>query len=180
MYLGELDTGWELQFKGAGKTPFSRSADGRKVLRSSIREFLMSEHMHALGVPTTRALSVVTSGTMIERDQFYDGRARLERATVIVRAAPTFLRFGSFEIFRGRDEHTGREGPSHGLEGEMLPRMIDFVCRTYFPAEVRAADPGDGVIVAVFRSIVGRTARLCAHWQSIGWCHGVLNTDNMR
>ena len=186
MYLGELGANgrgesWEIQYKGAGKTPYSRSADGRKVLRSSIREFLMSENMEALGVPTTRALSVVTSDTFISRDQFYDGRAKQERATVIVRAAQTFLRFGSFEIFRGRDEHTGREGPSHGLEEKMLPLMLDFVS-TYFPeislAGESHADKED-LYVAVFRCIVERTAKLCAHWQCIGWCHGVLNTDNM-
>ena len=85
MYLGELDTGWELQFKGAGKTPFSRSADGRKVLRSSIREFLMSEHMHALGVPTTRAAALVTSRTLVARDINYDGHVIHEPAAVLTR-----------------------------------------------------------------------------------------------
>lgn len=98
----------ELQFKGSGKTPYSRTADGRKVLRSSLREFLCSEAFHALGVPTTRAGTVVTSDTKVVRDIFYTGEPIQERVTVITRLAPTFIRFGSFEIFKPRDEQTGK------------------------------------------------------------------------
>lgn len=118
MYLGEIvnqhNERWELQFKGAGMTPYSRSADGRKVLRSSIREFLCSEAMHALGIPTTRAGTIVTSDSRVVRDIYYDGNPINERCTVITRIAPSFLRFGSFEIFKKTDEITGRAGPSAG------------------------------------------------------------------
>jgi len=108
MYLGELLTSTgervELQFKGAGLTPYSRSADGRKVLRSSLREFLCSEAHHALGIPTTRAGSLVTSDTRIERDPVYNGNVIQERATIITRLAETFIRFGSFEIAYGHND----------------------------------------------------------------------------
>ncbi len=102
------------QFKGAGLTPFSRSADGRKVLRSSLREFLCSEAHHYLGIPTTRAGTIVTSDTRIVRDPLYNGNAIEERATVITRLAETFIRFGSFEIAKATDPMTGRAGPSAG------------------------------------------------------------------
>jgi uncharacterized protein YdiU (UPF0061 family) len=125
---------WEVQLKGAGLTPYSRAADGRKVLRSSIREFLASEAMAALGVPTTRAGSLVTSDTRVTRDIHYTGNPIQERASVISRIAPTFLRFGTFEIFKASDPQTGRAGPSAGLEGEMLPQMVAFTIRSYFPA----------------------------------------------
>jgi len=113
MYLGEVvnkaGERWELQLKGAGPTPYSRSADGRKVLRSSIREFLCSEAMHGLGVPTTRAGSCITSDSKIVRDIFYDGNPILEKCTIISRIAPTFIRFGSFEICKPMDSQTGRQ-----------------------------------------------------------------------
>ena len=136
MYLGEIINGkgerWELQFKGAGLTPYSRSADGRKVLRSSIREFLCSEAMHHLGVPTTRAGTCVTSDSRVVRDIFYDGNPIRERCTVITRIAPTFLRFGSFEIFKAPDEQTGRKGPSHGRD-DILDVMLEYAIGTFFP-----------------------------------------------
>ena len=124
---------WELQLKGAGLTPYSRQADGRKVLRSSIREFLASEALHALGVPTTRAGTIVTSDSFVTRDVHYTGDPIEERCSVVSRIAPSFLRFGSFEIFKGVDAQTGRVGPSAGLEGEMLPGMVEFVIKTYYP-----------------------------------------------
>jgi uncharacterized protein YdiU (UPF0061 family) len=102
---------WELQLKGAGPTPYSRTADGRAVLRSSIREFLCSEAMHHLGVPTTRALSVVATGEPVLRDMFYDGNARPEPGAVVCRVAPSFIRFGNFEIFASRDD-VGRSSGS--------------------------------------------------------------------
>uniref|UniRef100_A0A1A8ETQ3 Selenoprotein O n=1 Tax=Nothobranchius korthausae TaxID=1143690 RepID=A0A1A8ETQ3_9TELE len=169
---------WELQVKGAGLTPYSRQADGRKVLRSSIREFLCSEAMFFLGVPTTRAGSVVTSDSRVLRDVHYSGHPRHERCSVVLRIAPTFLRFGSFEIFKRADEFTGRQGPSYGHD-EIRGQMLDYVIEMFYP-EVQQNHP-DRVErnVAFFREVMHRTARLVAQWQCVGFCHGVLNTDNM-
>lgn len=182
MYLGEVINGkgerWELQFKGAGLTPYSRSADGRKVLRSSIREFLCSEAMHHLGVPTTRAGTCVTSDSRVVRDIFYDGNPIRERCTVITRIAPTFLRFGSFEIFKGPDPQTGRKGPSHGRD-DILDGMLDYAISTFYPDIDSAFEDRKTKILAFFTEVVQRTAKLVAHWQCVGFCHGVLNTDNM-
>ncbi|KAF5829214.1 hypothetical protein DUNSADRAFT_16406 [Dunaliella salina] len=211
MYLGEVLNSrgerWELQFKGAGLTPYSRAADGRKVLRSSLREFLCSEAIHALGIPTTRAGTCVTSETKIIRDPLYDGNAIAEPATVITRIAQTFLRFGSFEIFKPTDAMTGRAGSSPGLEAEMLPTMLHFTIKNYFP-EIWAEHNGDQLQSShpqgnepewhklygawyplhaclkmrsylLCMQVVRRTASMVAGWQSVGWCHGVLNTDNM-
>jgi len=182
MYLGEIinqkGERWELQFKGAGLTPYSRSADGRKVLRSSIREFLCSEAMHYLKVPTTRAGTCVTSDSRVVRDIFYDGHPIRERCTVITRIAPTFLRFGSFEIFKGADPQTGRKGPSHGRD-DILDVMLDYTISTFYPEIDAAYDDRKTKILAFFTEVVQRTAKLVAHWQSVGFCHGVLNTDNM-
>lgn len=187
MYLGEVinrKTGQrhEIQYKGAGKTPYSRAGDGRKVLRSSIREFLISEAMHALGVPTTRAATIITSDSRVERDIRYNGNPKMERCTVITRIAPTFLRFGSFEIFKAKDATTGRAGPSTGLELEMLPQMLDFTAECYFNDIWNANGGKAGQIrtwLDMFKEIVSRTSRLVAKWQSLGFAHGVLNTDNM-
>ncbi|KAM9754047.1 selenoprotein O1 [Menidia menidia] len=169
---------WEIQVKGAGLTPYSRQADGRKVLRSSIREFLCSEAMFFLGVPTTRAGSVVTSDSRVVRDVYYSGNPRHEKCSVVLRIAPTFLRFGSFEIFKQADEMTGRQGPSYGRD-EIRGQMMDYVIETFYP-EIQQNYP-DRVErnVAFFREVVHRTARLVAQWQCVGFCHGVLNTDNM-
>ncbi|KAM7414206.1 hypothetical protein PAMA_019159 [Pampus argenteus] len=169
---------WEIQVKGAGLTPYSRQADGRKVLRSSIREFLCSEAMFFLGVPTTRAGSVVTSDSKVLRDVYYSGNARHERCSVVLRIAPTFLRFGSFEIFKRADEYTGRQGPSYGRD-EIRGQMLDYVIEMFYP-EIQQNYP-DRVErnVAFFREVMFRTARLVAQWQCVGFCHGVLNTDNM-
>uniref|UniRef100_G1L6H0 Selenoprotein O n=1 Tax=Ailuropoda melanoleuca TaxID=9646 RepID=G1L6H0_AILME len=183
MYLGEVCTAagerWELQLKGAGPTPFSRQADGRKVLRSSIREFLCSEAMFHLGIPTTRAGACVTSRSTVVRDVFYDGNPKYEQCTVVLRIASTFLRFGSFEIFKSADEHTGREGPSVG-RNDIRVQMLDYVISTFYP-EIQAAHAGDRVQrnAAFFREVTRRTARVVAEWQCVGFCHGVLNTDNM-
>uniref|UniRef100_A0A8C1ZHN7 Selenoprotein O n=1 Tax=Cyprinus carpio TaxID=7962 RepID=A0A8C1ZHN7_CYPCA len=131
--LHENPTGrWEIQVKGAGLTPYSRQADGRKVLRSSIREFLCSEAVFALGVPTTRAGSVVTSDSRVMRDINYDGHPRMERCSVVLRIAPSFIRFGSFEIFKRADEFTGRQGPSYGHD-EIRTQMLDYVIETFYP-----------------------------------------------
>ncbi|TKS73193.1 Selenoprotein O [Collichthys lucidus] len=169
---------WEIQVKGAGLTPYSRQADGRKVLRSSIREFLCSEVMFFLGIPTTRAGSIVTSDSKVIRDVYYSGHPRHERCSVVLRIAPTFLRFGSFEIFKQADEFTGRRGPSCGRD-EIRGQMMDYVIEMFYP-EIQQNYP-DRVErnVAFFREVMLRTARLVAQWQCVGFCHGVLNTDNM-
>uniref|UniRef100_F6PQA1 Selenoprotein O n=2 Tax=Equus TaxID=9789 RepID=F6PQA1_HORSE len=183
MYLGEVCTAagerWELQLKGAGPTPFSRQADGRKVLRSSIREFLCSEAMFHLGIPTTRAGACVTSQSTVVRDAFYDGNPKYEKCTVVLRIASTFLRFGSFEIFKSTDEHTGRAGPSVG-RNDIRVQMLDYVIGSFYP-EIQAAHASDSVQrnAAFFREVTRRTARMVAEWQCVGFCHGVLNTDNM-
>ncbi|CEM31827.1 unnamed protein product [Vitrella brassicaformis CCMP3155] len=204
MYLGEVTNAkgdkWEIQFKGAGKTPYSRSADGRKVLRSSIREFLCSEHINALGIPTTRAGTCVTSNSRVVRDIFYNGNAIHERATIILRMAKTFIRFGSFEIFKATDRVTGRKGPSTGRV-DILTALVNFVIRSYYPHLYTKHYPDATSAAAIappawedaaarqplkeelyqdfFKKIVTRTAKLVAEWQCVGWCHGVLNTDNM-
>ena len=104
---------WELQLKGAGQTPYSRFADGKAVLRSSIREFLCSEAMWALGIPTTRAASIVVTDTTAERDPLYNGNRILEKCAIVLRLAPCFWRFGSFEIFKPLDAYSGRKGPRY-------------------------------------------------------------------
>lgn len=183
IYLGEIINSkgerWELQLKGAGITPYSRDADGRKVLRSSIREFLCSEAMHHLGVPTTRSATCITSDDKVVRDMFYDGNPVLERCTVISRIAPTFIRFGSFEIFKIMDHMTGRRGPSVGRK-DILITLTDYVIDTFYPninnePNVCALEK----YKEFFKEVVIRTAKTVAFWQTIGFCHGVLNTDNM-
>lgn len=182
MYLGEVmnhaGERIELQFKGAGLTPYSRSADGRKVLRSSIREFICSEAHHALGIPTTRAGTIVTSDTRVVRDILYDGNPIEERATIITRLAPSFLRFGSFELAKAEDSITGRAGPSAGRH-DLIQQMLDYVIATFYADATRDALTQEDKYIAFFRELARRTANLVAQWQSVGWCHGVLNTDNM-
>lgn len=183
MYLGEVinknNERWELQFKGAGKTPYSRTADGRKVLRSSIREFLCSEAIFYLGIPTTRAGTCVTSDDYVVRDIFYDGHPKQERCTIITRIAETFIRFGSFEIFKTIDPMTGRKGPSVGRY-DILKTLTDYVISTFYrEIDEKHRSNDEEKYAAFFAAIVKRTASLVAHWQCVGWCHGVLNTDNM-
>jgi uncharacterized protein YdiU (UPF0061 family) len=168
--LGELladgspGSGWELQLKGAGPTPYSRHADGRAVLRSSLREFLCSEAMHALGVPTTRALSLVATGEPVVRDMFYDGNPRPEPGAIVCRAAPSFVRFGNFEIHAALGEE------------EALRRLAGHVLERHFPW---LGPPGRDAWVAMFREVCARTAVTVAHWMRVGFVHGVMNTDNM-
>ena len=156
---------YELQLKGAGPTPFSRRADGRAVLRSSIREFLCSEAMHHLGVPTTRALSLVLTGDDVERDMFYDGNAAPEPGAIVCRVAPTFIRFGHFELFASRGELT------------LLQQLINFTIRHYFSHLL--ALPENERIVAWYAEVCERSAKLVAEWMRVGFVHGVMNTDNM-
>jgi len=155
---------WELQLKGAGPTPYSRSADGRAVLRSSIREFLCSEAMHHLGIPTTRALSLVGTGESVERDMFYDGHPQDEPGAIVCRVAPSFLRFGHFEL------------PASRGEVDLLRRLADFCIRRDFP---RLHGVGEALYADWFGAVCERTARLVADWMRVGFVHGVLNTDNM-
>jgi uncharacterized protein YdiU (UPF0061 family) len=157
-------TPWEIQLKGAGPTPYSRRGDGRAVLRSSLREFLCSEAMHHLGVPTTRALSLVATGDAVVRDMFYDGRAAPEPGAIVARVAPTFIRFGNFQLLLA----TG--------EIDNLRALADYTIRHHYP-ELGAPSPT--VYVRWLEEIARRTAVLVAHWMSVGFVHGVLNTDNM-
>jgi len=155
---------WTLQLKGAGPTPYSRTADGRAVLRSSIREFLCSEAMHHLGVPTTRALSLVATGEAVMRDMFYDGNPRPEPGAIVCRVAPSFIRFGNFEIFTAREDLT------------TLTRLVDFTIARDFP-ELE----GDLTTRRSrwFHTVCERTALMVAHWMRVGFVHGVMNSDNM-
>ena len=148
----------ELQLKGAGLTPYSRTADGRAVLRSSLREFLCSEAMHFLGVPTTRALSLVATGEQVIRDMFYDGNPEPEPGAVVCRVAPSFLRFGNFQI------HAATE------ETEELKLLVDYILRTHYPG----LTPKEW-----FHEVCRRTGVMIADWMRLGFVHGVMNTDNM-
>ncbi|CAM5305476.1 protein adenylyltransferase SelO [Rhodanobacter lindaniclasticus] len=166
--LGELINAagerWELQLKGAGMTPYSRGADGRAVLRSSVREFLCSEAMHHLGVPTTRALSLVATGEAVVRDMFYDGHAAPEPGAIVCRAAPSFIRFGSFEL------------PASRGDVALLRQLVDFTIRRDFP---ELSGQGEAVYADWFSQVCARTATMVAHWMRVGFVHGVMNTDNM-
>lgn len=152
---GRADEPWELQIKGGGITAFSRFADGRAVVRSTVREFLASEAMHALGVPTTRALAMAAGDEPVLRE-------RVERAATVIRMAPTFVRFGSFEIFHYRKQHAD------------VKTLADYVIDRFFP---ECGDGGERY-ARFFTTVVERTAALMARWQAVGFAHGVMNTDN--
>ncbi len=157
--LGEIEHDgrrYELQLKGAGRTPYSRMGDGRAVLRSSIREFLGSEALHHLGIPTTRALTVIGSGHPVTREE-------IETAAVVTRVAESFVRFGHFEHFFSNDRP------------DLLRALADHVIARFYPACRDADDP----YLALLDAVMQRTAALVAQWQAVGFCHGVLNTDNM-
>lgn len=159
--LGELSNAdktahYEVQLKGAGPTPYSRMGDGRAVLRSSIREYLCSEAMHSLGIPTSRALSLVGSKQYAMREQ-------VEKCAVVARLAPSFIRFGSFEHWYYRKDFAA------------LKTLADFVIQHYYPQAAQAEQP----YLELLRLICQRTAEMIAHWQAIGFMHGVMNTDNM-
>ncbi len=163
-----------LQLKGAGPTPYSRRADGLAVLRSSIREFLCSEAMHHLGVPTTRALSLALTGNQVMRDMLYDGNPRLEPGAVVCRVAPSFIRFGNFQLFASRNEI------------EELRLLADFTIRHHFAHLLPADTPADGeaaltpdVYAAWFAEVCHLSAAMVVEWMRVGFVHGVMNTDNM-
>lgn len=155
---------WMLQLKGAGPTPYSRTADGLAVLRSSVREFLCSEAMHHLGVPTTRALSLVLTGDQVVRDMFYDGNPKEEPGAVVCRVSPSFTRFGNFQIFAARQEL------------DVLRRLVDHTIKTDFP---HLGEPSRDVYLQWFDEVCRRTAEMIVHWMRVGFVHGVMNTDNM-
>jgi uncharacterized protein YdiU (UPF0061 family) len=158
-----------LQLKGAGPTPYSRSADGRAVLRSSVREFLCSEAMHHLGLPTTRALSLVTTGDQVVRDMFYDGHPAPEPGAVVCRVAPSFTRFGTFEL------------PASLGEEDLLGRLVDHTLAHDFPhlGAPRDDQHRRDLLVELFDEVCRRTAALTVDWMRVGFVHGVMNTDNL-
>lgn len=153
--LGKVH-GWNLQLKGSGETLYSRMADGRAVLRSSIREYLMSEAMHHLGIPTTRALGIIGSKTKVVRD-------RIERGAIVMRLSTSWVRFGTFEYFYYTGEHAKLEALADYVIDESYPHLKDDDDR-YFK---------------LFCEVVDKTAKLIAQWQGVGFNHGVMNTDNM-
>ena len=154
----------ELQWKGAGATPYSRHADGRAVLRSSVREYLMSEAMHHLGIPTTRALSLSFSGENVLRDMMYDGNPAYEKGAVMMRTAESFLRFGHFELLSAQKET------------DTLKKLTDFTIENYFP-EIDSKSPAK--YAEFFAEVSNRTSDLIVEWYRVGFVHGVMNTDNM-
>lgn len=151
-----LANGWNLQLKGSGLTRYSRQGDGRAVLRSSIREYLMSEAMHALSIPSSRALALISSDEKVARE-------RWETGAIVLRLSPSWIRFGSFEYFYHANEH------------EHLKALADFLILESFPHLAGVED----AYVKMYGEIVQRTAHMIAHWQSVGFNHGVMNTDNM-
>lgn len=155
---------WTLQLKGAGPTPYSRQGDGFAVLRSSIREYMCAEAVHHLGIPTTRSLTLCTTGETIARDVFYDGNITMEQGAIVCRAAHSFIRFGNFEI------HAAFE------ETELLKQLANYVIERDF---AHLGTPGPDVYQQWFREILVKTAETVAHWQRVGFVHAVMNTDNM-
>lgn len=177
IFLGELindNKRFVMQLKGAGETPYSRNADGLAVLRSSLREFLCSEAMHHLGVPTTRALSLVATGNPVVRDMFYDGNPQVETGAIVCRVAPSFTRLGHFQILANQGEL------------DLLKQFIGFTLDRDFadwlPTQPHTLDrnnPAPALIEAWFKEVCERTAILIAEWMRVGFVHGVMNTDNL-
>lgn len=167
--LGEVNVGdahWMLQLKGAGPTPYSRTADGLAVMRSSVREFLCSEAMYHLGVPTTRALSLVGTGESVMRDMLYDGNPAPEPGAVVCRVSASFVRFGHFQMLAARQET------------DLLRDFTDFVIQREFPHIASITNQTERYL-ALFQEVCDRTAALMVHWMRVGFVHGVMNTDNM-
>lgn len=163
-YINSDGERWELQLKGAGKTPYSRDGDGRAVLRSSIREFLASEAMYYLGVPTSRAGAIVVSEDRVVRDLLYDGHPKMEKTAVVLRLAPTWFRFGSFEIL------------TKSQEVDLLRDLFDFIVKEHFP---NISVNSETKVLEFLSQVARLTTDLVVLWQAFGFTHGVLNTDNM-
>jgi uncharacterized protein YdiU (UPF0061 family) len=161
--LGEIKN-WALQLKGAGPTPYSRTADGLAVLRSSIREYLCSEAMHHLGIPSTRSLSLSLSGDQVLRDVLYNGNPAYEKGAIVSRVAKTFLRFGNFELFAARNDLKN------------LKTLTDYTIKNHFS---RLGNPCKEVYLKFFQEVTNKTLEMIIHWQRVGFVHGVMNTDNM-
>ena len=161
--LGEIKN-WALQLKGAGPTPYSRTADGLAVLRSSIREYLCSEAMHHIGVPSTRALSISLTGDQVLRDVLYDGNPAYEKGAIVSRVAQSFLRFGNFELFAARNDVKN------------LKILTDYTIRNHFS---HLGNPCKEVYLKFFQEVTNKTLEMIIHWQRVGFVHGVMNTDNM-
>lgn len=168
IYIGECITKnhkrQELQYKGSGVTPYSRHADGRAVFRSSLREYLMSEAIHYLGIPSSRALSLCKTGEKVVRDMFYNGNPRPENGAIIIRSAESFLRFGHFEWLAAQGDDA------------LLKRLIDYCIIRYFP-EIKDTSPHR--YLTWFQKICDATADMIVEWYRVGFVHGVMNTDNM-
>ncbi|XP_033708272.1 protein adenylyltransferase SelO-like isoform X4 [Tursiops truncatus] len=163
IYMNRQGEKWELQLKGSGKTPYSRNGDGRAVLRSSVREFLCSEAMYYLRIPTSRAASLVVSDDAVWRDQFYNGNVVKERGAVVLRVAKSWFRIGSLEIL------------AHYGELDLLRMLLDFIIQEHFPS-IDVKEPNR--YLDFFSTVVSETAQLIALWMSVGFAHGVCNTDN--
>ncbi|WP_299113028.1 YdiU family protein [uncultured Winogradskyella sp.] len=155
---------WTIQLKGSGETPYSRQGDGLAVLRSSIREYLCSEAMHHLGVPTTRALSLALTGDDVLRDMLYDGNQAYEKGAIVSRISPSFLRFGNYEIFAARNDH------------KTLKTLVDYTIKYHFS---HLGEPSKETYIKFFNEVMQRTLDMIIHWQRVGFVHGVMNTDNM-
>ncbi|MBU2995460.1 YdiU family protein [Cellulophaga baltica] len=165
--LGEIvhnNKRWALQLKGAGETPYSRTADGLAVLRSSIREYLLSEAMQHLGIPTTRALSLSLSGDKVLRDVLYNGNPEYEKGAIVARVAPSFLRFGNFEIFSSRQDY------------KTLETLVNYTIKHFYPHLEQNSKDG---YIQFFKEVSERTLKMIIEWQRVGFVHGVMNTDNM-
>jgi uncharacterized protein YdiU (UPF0061 family) len=159
---------WYLQLKGGGITPYSRNADGLAVLRSSVREFLCSEAMHYLGVPTTRALSLTLTGDTVVRDMFYDGNAKSELGAVVCRVAPSFTRFGNFQL------------PASRGDIDLVKKLVDYTITTDFSDSFPGiVEPTKDNILQWYKEVSERTLEMVLHWMRVGFVHGVMNTDNM-
>ena len=161
--LGEIKD-WAVQLKGSGPTPYSRTADGLAVLRSSVREYLCSEAMHHLGVPSTRALSLSLTGDKVLRDVMYNGNPAHERGAIVSRVAKSFLRFGNFEIFSSRNDIKN------------LKILTDYTIKSHFS---HLGKPSKEVYLQFFQEVTSKTLEMIIHWQRVGFVHGVMNTDNM-
>jgi len=161
--LGEIKD-WAVQLKGSGPTPYSRTADGLAVLRSSVREYLCSEAMHHLGVPSTRALSLSLTGDKVLRDVMYNGNPAHEKGAIVSRVAKSFLRFGNFEIFSSRNDIKN------------LKILTDYTIKSHFS---HLGKPSKEVYLQFFQEVSSKTLEMIIHWQRVGFVHAVMNTDNM-